>query len=94
MTMPTQPPTSREAQVSCAPMGPTVLETDEEQAAMATKYNQAETQRRKSPMLVGAKAPEFTAQAFHQGQFTEVSLSDYAGKWVMLCFYPGDFTFV
>lgn len=43
---------------------------------------------------VGRKAPEFTASAFYQGEFKDVSLSDYAGKWVLLCFYPGDFTFV
>lgn len=43
---------------------------------------------------VGAKAPDFTAKAFHQGEFKEVSLSDYDGKWRMVCFYPGDFTFV
>jgi len=43
---------------------------------------------------VGQKAPDFTAPAYHKGSFTNVTLSDYAGKWVMLCFYPGDFTFV
>ena len=43
---------------------------------------------------VGQKAPEFTAPAYHQGGFTNVTLSDFAGKWVLLCFYPGDFTFV
>ena len=43
---------------------------------------------------VGAKAPNFTAKAFHQGEFKDVSLSDYDGKWRMVCFYPGDFTFV
>lgn len=43
---------------------------------------------------VGQKAPDFTAPAYHKGSFTSVKLSDYAGKWVMLCFYPGDFTFV
>ncbi len=43
---------------------------------------------------VGQKAPEFTAPAYYQGGFTNVSLSDFAGKWVLLCFYPGDFTFV
>ena len=43
---------------------------------------------------VGAKAPDFTAPAYHQGPFTTVKLSDYLGKWVLLCFYPGDFTFV
>ena len=43
---------------------------------------------------VGQNAPDFTAPAYHKGEFTSVSLSDHAGKWVMLCFYPGDFTFV
>jgi peroxiredoxin (alkyl hydroperoxide reductase subunit C) len=43
---------------------------------------------------VGQKAPDFTAPAYYKGKFTSVKLSDYAGKWVMLCFYPGDFTFV
>lgn len=43
---------------------------------------------------VGKPAPDFTAAAFHKGKFGEVNLADYRGKWVMLCFYPGDFTFV
>jgi len=43
---------------------------------------------------VGEKAPDFQAPAYYQGKFTEVTLSDYLGKWVLLCFYPGDFTFV
>jgi peroxiredoxin (alkyl hydroperoxide reductase subunit C) len=43
---------------------------------------------------VGAKAPDFEAPAYHAGKFGQVSLSDYLGKWVVLCFYPGDFTFV
>lgn len=43
---------------------------------------------------VGRKAPDFTAPAYHKGGFGSVSLSDFLGKWVLLCFYPGDFTFV
>jgi peroxiredoxin (alkyl hydroperoxide reductase subunit C) len=43
---------------------------------------------------VGQKAPDFTAPAYYKGKFTSVKLSDYIGKWVMVCFYPGDFTFV
>jgi hypothetical protein len=43
---------------------------------------------------VGQKAPDFTAPAYHKGGFTNVQLSSLAGKWVLLCFYPGDFTFV
>ncbi len=43
---------------------------------------------------VGQKAPDFTAPAYIGGQFGSVTLSEYLGKWVVLCFYPGDFTFV
>jgi peroxiredoxin (alkyl hydroperoxide reductase subunit C) len=43
---------------------------------------------------VGQKAPDFTAPSYYKGGFTPVKLSDFAGKWVLLCFYPGDFTFV
>ena len=43
---------------------------------------------------VGKKAPDFVAPAYHKGEFTSVKLSDHLGKWVVLCFYPGDFTFV
>jgi len=45
-------------------------------------------------VCVGQKAPEFTAPAYYRGGFTTVKLADYVGKWVLLCFYPGDFTFV
>ena len=49
----------------------------------------------KKPMVaVGKKAPDFEAPAFYQGKFTNIKLSDYLKKWVVLCFYPGDFTFV
>ena len=43
---------------------------------------------------VGQKAPDFTAPSYYKGGFTPVQLSSFAGKWVLLCFYPGDFTFV
>lgn len=43
---------------------------------------------------VGQKAPDFQAPAYYRGAFTNIKLSDLLGKWVLLCFYPGDFTFV
>jgi peroxiredoxin (alkyl hydroperoxide reductase subunit C) len=43
---------------------------------------------------VGHEAPDFEATAFADGGFKNIQLSDYRGKWVVLCFYPGDFTFV
>ncbi len=46
-------------------------------------------------VLVTHPAPEFKAQAvMPDGQFKELSLSDYRGKYVLLFFYPLDFTFV
>jgi len=58
---------------------------------------QAETGEGGTTMVmakVGGKAPDFQAPAYRRGKFITVKLSDYAGKWVLLCFYPGDFTFV
>ena len=43
---------------------------------------------------VGKPAPDFEANAYVNGEFKLIKLSDYKGKWVVLCFYPGDFTFV
>ena len=43
---------------------------------------------------VGKPAPDFEAAAYVKGGFQNIKLSDYRGKWLVLCFYPGDFTFV
>lgn len=43
---------------------------------------------------VGSPAPQFSLDAVVNLEFKKVSLSDYRGKWVILFFYPGDFTFV
>src|SRR5210317_726370 len=47
-------------------------------------------------VLVGKKAPDFTAAAVINGEeiVEDFKLSDYAGKYVILFFYPKDFTFV
>ena len=47
-----------------------------------------------SMIHVGEKVPDFVAPGYQQGKFINVKLSDYLGKWTLLCFYPGDFTFV
>ncbi len=44
--------------------------------------------------LVQKKAPEFAADAVVGGDFKQIKLADYKGKWVVLFFYPLDFTFV
>jgi len=44
---------------------------------------------------VGKEAPDFEVNGYLKGQgFKPVRLSDYKGKWIIVCFYPGDFTFV
>jgi len=46
-------------------------------------------------LQVGQKVHDFTAQALMgDGSFKDVKLSDYKGKWLVLFFYPLDFTFV
>jgi hypothetical protein len=44
---------------------------------------------------VGKEAPDFEANAFIPGVgFDTIKFSKFKGKWLVLCFYPGDFTFV
>ncbi|KAJ3134677.1 Peroxiredoxin-2 [Physocladia obscura] len=43
---------------------------------------------------IGHPAPQFKATAVVNKQFKEISLAEYKGKWVVLFFYPMDFTFV
>lgn len=47
-----------------------------------------------SSLKVGNMAPHFKAKAYFAGEFKEIGLADYKGKWVCLFFYPLDFTFV
>src|SRR3989338_316215 len=43
---------------------------------------------------INEKAPAFKEDAFVGGEIKKISLEDYKGKWVVLFFYPADFTFV
>lgn len=43
---------------------------------------------------ISQPAPDFKGQAVVDGQFKEIQLADYKGKYVVLFFYPLDFTFV
>ena len=83
----------KELKIGCGkPTGATVGE----KAKQETPSDQTQPQKEvtMSAARVGRKAPDFEAPAFHKGKFGQVKLSDYLGKWVVLCFYPGDFTFV
>jgi peroxiredoxin (alkyl hydroperoxide reductase subunit C) len=63
-----------------------------EESAVPAEKVEKEVQR--MSIMVGRKAPDFEAPAYYKGKFVSVKLSEYLGKWVTLCFYPGDFTFV
>ena len=45
-------------------------------------------------LAINSPAPVFAAEAYHENQIKKISLKDYRGKWVILFFYPADFTFV
>lgn len=68
--------------------GPMVAGAPAAEAAPATQ------EVRMTQARVGREAPDFEATAFVNGGFDNVQLSDFKGKWIVLCFYPGDFTFV
>eukprot|EP01083_Nonionella_stella_P088717 247448_1 len=52
------------------------------------------SQQRNFAAAIGGTAPAFTATAVVNGRFETINLEDYKGKWVVLFFYPLDFTFV
>jgi peroxiredoxin (alkyl hydroperoxide reductase subunit C) len=81
---------TEEADVGCArptggPVGAPPADQSEETSA---------PKEERKMIMVGQRAPDFTAPGYQQGKFINAKLSDYLGKWVVLCFYPGDFTFV
>jgi NADH-dependent peroxiredoxin subunit C len=43
---------------------------------------------------IGEKVPDFELDAFYKNELRKIKLSSYRGKWVVLLFYPADFTFV
>jgi peroxiredoxin (alkyl hydroperoxide reductase subunit C) len=67
----------------------------EEPAPSEGEPSTAKEKPRMQTARVGRPAPDFEAPAYVAGDgFKNVKLSDYQGQWVVLCFYPGDFTFV
>ena len=77
----------KELKIGCGkPTGATVGKKTEKE--ILPEQTQKGKEIAMSIVRVGQKAPDFEAPAY------QVKLSDYFGKWIILCFYPGDFTFV
>jgi peroxiredoxin (alkyl hydroperoxide reductase subunit C) len=72
--------------------GPILPKVDLDQSESSEK--QGGKERMKMGVTVGQEAPDFQVSAYYEGGFKNIKLSDFRGKWVFLCFYPGDFTFV
>jgi peroxiredoxin (alkyl hydroperoxide reductase subunit C) len=45
-------------------------------------------------LKINEKVPNFEAEAYQDDEIKKIRFSDYKGKWMVLVFYPGDFTFV
>lgn len=44
--------------------------------------------------IIGKQVEPFTAKAFKNGEFIDVTEENFKGQWTILCFYPADFSFV
>ncbi len=69
-----------------------VIQPEEPNTTVEHTHTGKETQ--KMLAKVGKPAPDFELSAYFEGGFKNVRLSDHKGKWIVVCFYPGDFTFV
>ena len=73
--------------IGCALPERSVALSDSHSAGVGAKLNSSGSE-------VGSLAPLFALDAVVDLEFKKISLADYRGKWVVLFFYPGDFTFV
>ena len=76
----------------CAKPSPGPIYNRESEKELATDHKTGEILMEKA--RVGKPAPDFELTAFQGDGFRNVRLSDHKGEQVVLCFYPGDFTFV
>ena len=61
---------------------------------VAEEKQETKKMEERQMIMVGQKAPDFQAPGDHNGKFINLKLSEFLGQWTLLCFYPGDFTFV
>ena len=77
------------------PTAASAVTAEEGQSETRENISSTIVKKERTMVQVGQKAPDFSAPGYHNGAFVnDVKLSNYLGKWVLVCFYPGDFTFV
>ena len=81
-----------EVPAGCATPSPGPISSTPEQVTPTQEISTKEVFMEKA--RVGKPAPDFALTAFVGEGFKNIKLSDYKGKWIVVCFYPGDFTFV
>ena len=85
---------AEEMKIGCAKPLSSPKKSEEKQKSADTSESTTKQEEVQAMIQVGQEAPDFSAPAYHKGKFIEIKLSEFRGKWVALCFYPGDFTFV
>lgn len=55
---------------------------------------QSKLEQKPAALMLRMEIEDFTADAYSNGEFVKISKKDLLGKWSVLFFYPGDFTFV
>ena len=55
---------------------------------------QSKLEQKPAASMLRMEIEDFTADAYSNGEFVKISKKDLLGKWSVLFFYPGDFTFV
>ena len=72
------------------------VETRETTKEVENDNNKIKEKKNMSSSMVLQKVPEFKMDAYNakSGHYTTVDSKDYEGKWLVVCFYPADFTFV
>lgn len=81
-----------EVRVASAPPSGTAVPRNASVGRPALSADEREEKR--MGVMVGTEAPDFEASGFQNGGWVKLKLSDLRGRWVVLCFYPGDFTYV
>ncbi|BFU96968.1 MAG: hypothetical protein NTNFB02_36900 [Nitrospira sp.] len=70
------------------------VEHNEDRSRSRTKHWGEDTQPGADMPMIGQLIPGGSVACYHQDRIEQISLQSYRGRWVVLVFYPGDFSFI